>query len=176
MSRSNCRPLRSRRRNDVNRTSMNSTIDLTYEDSLLPHGSPSSISSNETSNSSRNTSHAWELIDLSAEPDIEMNEIQRQLAHNPPSMQDIHEMNELLGEEDDLPVPPNMPVFDEPKVQPTCPICFIELMTAESIMATKCGHVFCKNCILNSVKVKSNCPLCRKKVLKNQLLVIYLHG
>ena len=43
-----------------------------------------------------------------------------------------------------------------------CSICLVSLKGVHSdITITRCNHLFCTTCILNSVKYKHTCPLCR---------------
>jgi SWI/SNF-related matrix-associated actin-dependent regulator of chromatin subfamily A3 len=46
-----------------------------------------------------------------------------------------------------------------------CVICFD---TMENPVLTKCGHIFCKECILQSMKFQSVCPQCRNKLSGEQ--------
>lgn len=41
----------------------------------------------------------------------------------------------------------------------TCPIC---TETAEQRAVTSCGHFFCSDCLTQSLKLRSECPLCRR--------------
>ena len=50
-----------------------------------------------------------------------------------------------------------------------CPICMCEF---EDTVMTKCGHLFCKECILESLNVNNLCPTCRKPVESGGLLSI----
>lgn len=61
--------------------------------------------------------------------------------------------------------PPKEPVFN-------CPICMGPL--GEEIMSTRCGHIFCKNCIKTAINVQGKCPTCRKKVTVKQLVRVFL--
>lgn len=54
-----------------------------------------------------------------------------------------------------------------------CPICFESTMHREPTV-TKCGHVFCRECISKSLAAVRKCPLCQCRVRMNQLLRIYL--
>jgi hypothetical protein len=57
--------------------------------------------------------------------------------------------------------PPKGP---QPKKTPKCVICLDEI---EKPTATKCGHVYCDQCVrewIRAQKTKSRCPQCRKKV------------
>ena len=45
----------------------------------------------------------------------------------------------------------------------TCPIC-LDLVDKETIDLTYCGHIFHKECLKESKKVKMECPTCRKKL------------
>jgi SNF2 family DNA or RNA helicase len=40
-----------------------------------------------------------------------------------------------------------------------CPVCFDERMTEPTSL--DCGHVFCKQCVVNSLQIKGACPVCR---------------
>ena len=56
------------------------------------------------------------------------------------------------------------PKGPQPKKTPKCVICLDEI---EKPTATKCGHVYCDQCIrelIRAQKTKSRCPQCRKKV------------
>lgn len=54
-----------------------------------------------------------------------------------------------------------------------CPICFESTLQREPTV-TKCGHVFCRECIELSLRSNRKCPLCKSRVCINQLLRIYL--
>jgi len=62
------------------------------------------------------------------------------------------------------PSPSPEPKGPQPKKTPKCVICLDEI---EKPTATKCGHVYCDQCIrelIRAQKTKSRCPQCRKKV------------
>jgi len=52
-----------------------------------------------------------------------------------------------------------------------CPICYEDI--AEPVM-TKCGHIFCKNCIVSSLRNANKCPLCQNEVSEDDVIVISL--
>jgi endogenous inhibitor of DNA gyrase (YacG/DUF329 family) len=56
-----------------------------------------------------------------------------------------------------------------------CPICMDPVTTGgmHRIVATKCGHTFGKSCISRALEVKSECPSCRKRVRKRDLVDLY---
>ncbi|XP_065862769.1 uncharacterized protein [Euphorbia lathyris] len=54
----------------------------------------------------------------------------------------------------------------------SCPVCMGALMEPTS---TKCGHIFCKECLLRALKSLHNkCPTCRQKVGKRGIFRVYL--
>ncbi|WCJ33166.1 E3 ubiquitin-protein ligase BRE1-like 1 [Euphorbia peplus] len=54
----------------------------------------------------------------------------------------------------------------------SCPVCMGPLTEPTS---TKCGHIFCKECLLKSLKSLHNkCPTCRQKVGKRAIFRVYL--
>ncbi|MCL7024949.1 hypothetical protein MKW94_010336 [Papaver nudicaule] len=60
--------------------------------------------------------------------------------------------------------PPKEPAF-------SCPVCMSSLVEATS---TKCGHIFCKQCIKSALSAQSKCPTCRKKLSMKDTIRIYL--
>ncbi|XP_062124785.1 uncharacterized protein LOC133837887 [Drosophila sulfurigaster albostrigata] len=54
-----------------------------------------------------------------------------------------------------------------------CPVCFESVRQREPC-TTRCGHVFCKECIQGAVRSTQKCPLCRKKIGIRQLTRVYL--
>ncbi|CAL0318537.1 unnamed protein product [Lupinus luteus] len=59
---------------------------------------------------------------------------------------------------------PKDPVFN-------CPICIGPLIEPVS---TKCGHIFCNNCIRAAITVQAKCPTCRKKITVRELIRVFL--
>jgi hypothetical protein len=52
-----------------------------------------------------------------------------------------------------------------------CPICigpFVEETT------TRCGHIFCKNCIKSALTARRICPVCGVKATMRGLVKVYL--
>ncbi|XP_017069592.1 E3 ubiquitin-protein ligase complex SLX5-SLX8 subunit SLX8 [Drosophila eugracilis] len=41
----------------------------------------------------------------------------------------------------------------------SCPIC---LDCPEAAVTTKCGHVFCKECLIKALSQSQTCPICKK--------------
>ncbi len=44
----------------------------------------------------------------------------------------------------------------------TCPVC---LGPVQDIVATKCGHIFCRECVRRAVALQKACPTCRNPLL-----------
>jgi hypothetical protein len=58
-----------------------------------------------------------------------------------------------------------------------CHICLEPLMNLPEIITTKCKHTFCKECLQNLFKFKSNplfihCPTCRKIISKRVIIAM----
>ncbi|XP_069488215.1 E3 ubiquitin-protein ligase RNF4 isoform X2 [Ambystoma mexicanum] len=60
----------------------------------------------------------------------------------------------------------------------SCPICMdihTEIIQNGRLMvATKCGHIFCSQCLRDALKNSSTCPTCRKKLTQKQYHPIYI--
>ncbi|NWH63247.1 RNF4 ligase, partial [Geococcyx californianus] len=60
----------------------------------------------------------------------------------------------------------------------TCPICmdgYSEIVqSGRLIVSTKCGHVFCSQCLRDSLRNANSCPTCRKKLTHRQYHPIYI--
>lgn len=54
-----------------------------------------------------------------------------------------------------------------------CSIC-LETFDDQDVSSTKCGHLFCTDCITESIEDRENCPLCNATVTANDLRSIYL--
>ena len=56
-----------------------------------------------------------------------------------------------------------------------CPICFDLMHNSKfSFLVSKCGHVCCENCWDKTLSNKLECPLCKKKVKKKNLIKIFI--
>ncbi|KAM8939558.1 E3 ubiquitin-protein ligase RNF4 [Pelodytes ibericus] len=60
----------------------------------------------------------------------------------------------------------------------SCPICmdgYSEIVQSKRlIVSTKCGHIFCSQCIRDALKNGNSCPTCRKKLTPKQYHPIYI--
>ncbi|KAM9330329.1 E3 ubiquitin-protein ligase RNF4 [Gastrophryne carolinensis] len=60
----------------------------------------------------------------------------------------------------------------------SCPICidgYSEIIrSGRLIVSTKCGHIFCSQCLRDALKHASTCPTCRKKLTPKQYHPIYI--
>ncbi|KAI8904435.1 WD40-repeat-containing domain protein [Gorgonomyces haynaldii] len=52
----------------------------------------------------------------------------------------------------------------QPSLSLTCPIC--QECYKNPVIINACNHTFCKTCITQSLEYESQCPVCRKKILK----------
>ena len=49
-----------------------------------------------------------------------------------------------------------------------CAVCFEE----QHLSLTKCGHIYCKDCIIEWMKKIQNCPICKKELTSNDIFLI----
>ncbi|XP_051513880.1 RING finger protein 4 [Myxocyprinus asiaticus] len=60
----------------------------------------------------------------------------------------------------------------------SCPVCmdvYSEIIDSGRLMvSTKCGHLFCSQCIRDSLSRAHSCPTCRKKLTNKQYHPIYI--
>ncbi|CAI9560540.1 unnamed protein product [Staurois parvus] len=60
----------------------------------------------------------------------------------------------------------------------SCPICmdgYSEIIqSGRLIVSTKCGHIFCSQCLRDALKNATSCPTCRKKLTHKQYHPIYI--
>ncbi len=49
-----------------------------------------------------------------------------------------------------------------------CAICFEEA----NLSLTKCGHIYCRDCVLEWVNKRHNCPTCKKELTMNDIFLI----
>ncbi|XP_017016705.1 E3 ubiquitin-protein ligase RNF4 isoform X2 [Drosophila kikkawai] len=77
----------------------------------------------------------------------------------------------------DDPSPPKRtcPTSDESQMEESykCPVCLENVRRREPV-STKCGHVFCKECLVAAINSVHKCPLCNKKMTVRQFSRIYL--
>ncbi|KAG8591246.1 hypothetical protein GDO81_000106 [Engystomops pustulosus] len=60
----------------------------------------------------------------------------------------------------------------------SCPICmdgYSEIIqSGRLIVSTKCGHIFCSQCLRDALRNVTSCPTCRKKLTHKQYHPIYV--
>lgn len=66
----------------------------------------------------------------------------------------------------------------EEGIKLTCPICLEDhkriLDAKRKMMTTPCGHLFCDNCLKQSLKQNGMCPKCRQKITLDRCITVYL--
>uniref|UniRef100_A0A8D0EL57 Ring finger protein 4 n=1 Tax=Strix occidentalis caurina TaxID=311401 RepID=A0A8D0EL57_STROC len=53
-------------------------------------------------------------------------------------------------------------------------VCLMIVQSGRLIVSTKCGHVFCSQCLRDSLRNANSCPTCRKKLTHRQYHPIYI--
>lgn len=61
-----------------------------------------------------------------------------------------------------------------PNIRVSCPICFDSVVGRDPV-STVCGHIFCKACLVNAIKISKKCPMCRRSLAgRNQFHALHL--
>ncbi|KAF1478486.1 E3 ubiquitin-protein ligase RNF4, partial [Pygoscelis antarcticus] len=79
----------------------------------------------------------------------------------------------LISDDEDETTDNDVYVTDKvPSGTVSCPICmdgYSEIVqSGRLIVSTKCGHVFCSQCLCDSLRNANSCPTCRKKLTHRQ--------
>ena len=53
-----------------------------------------------------------------------------------------------------------------------CPICLSKI-NKNQISLTKCGHLYCHNCLKSSLSYDCRCPVCREKLHSDDIILIH---
>ena len=76
------------------------------------------------------------------------------------------------------PKPPVRPKQKSPEPVIECPVCLrtcAQIRKANGkLMTTPCGHLFCENCLGESLRHNNRCPKCRQPAMKNTCIEIFL--
>uniref|UniRef100_A0A8C8RLJ4 E3 ubiquitin-protein ligase RNF4 n=1 Tax=Pelusios castaneus TaxID=367368 RepID=A0A8C8RLJ4_9SAUR len=91
------------------------------------------------------------------------------------SRDDVYVTNKVSG---DLETLEDETASSRPSGTISCPICmdgYSEIVqSGRLIVSTKCGHVFCSQCLRDSLRNANSCPTCRKKLSHKQYHPIYI--
>ncbi|XP_077136282.1 E3 ubiquitin-protein ligase RNF4 [Ranitomeya variabilis] len=86
--------------------------------------------------------------------------------------------NDILAGRRSSNLPPTMHTTSRSSGSVTCPICmdgYSEIVqSGRLIVSTKCGHIFCSQCLRDSIKNMAKCPTCRQKLTAKQYHPIYI--
>ncbi|KAL6439211.1 hypothetical protein ACFW04_003857 [Cataglyphis niger] len=55
----------------------------------------------------------------------------------------------------------------------TCPICLETLSSSLKPTTTRCGHLFCENCLKESIKKYKHCPTCKTTIKLKSCIRVY---
>ncbi|XP_063974628.1 E3 ubiquitin-protein ligase RNF4-like [Diachasmimorpha longicaudata] len=55
----------------------------------------------------------------------------------------------------------------------TCPVCFEDLRASRKPMSTKCGHIFCEECLIATLGSQKKCPKCKGSITRKTCHRIY---
>lgn len=74
------------------------------------------------------------------------------------------------------PPPPPAPPPEPEAPGPKCGICMESMGGSEGrqMASGSCGHVYCRECLLEAVKKQKKCPTCRKTMQPKQIHNVFL--
>ncbi|XP_077387229.1 E3 ubiquitin-protein ligase RNF4-like isoform X2 [Festucalex cinctus] len=76
------------------------------------------------------------------------------------------------------PVDVRVPVFRLTPGTISCPVCmdtYSEMVSSgRLVVSTKCGHVFCSQCLRDALRRSHSCPTCRKRLTSRQYHPLYI--
>ncbi|XP_011312931.1 E3 ubiquitin-protein ligase RNF4 isoform X1 [Fopius arisanus] len=55
----------------------------------------------------------------------------------------------------------------------TCPVCYEDLRASRKPMSTKCGHIFCEECLIATLATQKKCPKCKGSITRKTCHRIY---
>mmetsp|Transcript_6606 Transcript_6606/g.20780 ORF Transcript_6606/g.20780 Transcript_6606/m.20780 type:complete len:88 (-) Transcript_6606:298-561(-) len=55
-----------------------------------------------------------------------------------------------------------------------CPVCG-DILVDKKLLSTKCGHVFCDDCLTKFMESKKHCPSCNAKCDSRDLRQVYIN-
>ena len=123
-----------------------------------------------------------QIVDLTADSDREVVDLTSPITKT--KMAITREAILISESEDDVVVLPSTPPGPPPPVanSPThaisCPICMDSMRTftrsGRALVTTKCGHLFCDNCLKRSIALLHKCPTCAEKLTTKQFHRIYI--
>ncbi|KAL8137238.1 hypothetical protein V2J09_003239 [Rumex salicifolius] len=145
-------------------------VDLIDEDDDVLISSPRAFA--EAKDKSRNNRRR-RVVDVDAE-DSSSNFNNRNKRRRVPGNQQVINCESYKGDAGR----PREPIYLPPPPPPppkeltfSCPVCMGPLVEE---MSTKCGHIFCKECIKTAITVQKKCPTCRRKTTAKDIMRVYL--
>ncbi len=154
-------------------TTLNPGVQISLKRLLEQTGLPSSIFKTYLSLILKNTPEVGELIEdqeifirYDVEVPITTEEFSRKVVEKPEKILCIYCNAQLQEVEDEGPIV----CLNCGKKAPYCEICKNIIVDGEKIVLTKpCNHIFHKNHILEWIKVKGTCPICKEQINEESL-------
>ncbi|KAJ4828844.1 hypothetical protein Tsubulata_010504 [Turnera subulata] len=147
------------------------TIDVEALDDDVIESSPRAFA--EAKNNAQRTRRR-NVIDLDSERTTRVTCNNRHKRRRVPSSQPVISCDQYINlESSSCSTRESVQSSSPPQPQPTfsCPICMGPFVEETS---TKCGHIFCKQCIKTAMSVQAKCPTCRKRVTAKELIRVFL--
>ncbi|KND01479.1 uncharacterized protein SPPG_03279 [Spizellomyces punctatus DAOM BR117] len=92
-----------------------------------------------------------------------------------PRLPSFNELQDNLRTTVARPQPPPPPPEPENPAALKCAICLGTFSVNTNLSATICGHIYCEDCIKDVLKVKKECPMCRRPLKgKNSIHRLYI--
>lgn len=56
-----------------------------------------------------------------------------------------------------------------------CIICYEEVKNTNRFLLTECGHVYCRSCFKNHMKIENRCASCRREIKSRNRILDYVN-
>uniref|UniRef100_A0A3Q3GH36 RING-type domain-containing protein n=1 Tax=Labrus bergylta TaxID=56723 RepID=A0A3Q3GH36_9LABR len=126
-----------------------------------------------------------DVVDLTCEGSeaavVDLTHSDSVVVHSPRNREVTTGGSYVVSSDEDEDTPPVLKGSDPTKSTPgtiSCPVCldsYSEIVeSGRLVVSTKCGHVFCSQCLRDALTSSHTCPTCRKRLTHRQYHPLYV--